>query len=300
LETQVKLCAGRLLHFALMLCHTSKAEAQQLKAAIAQWMQTNLGLPLNQEKTLITHWQDKWQFLGYTLQGRANRSGSKWLHLSIPRPAIRHLVTKIKRATAYPQAPAYDVFSNINAITRGWTNYYRYAHTSYATGGKLSQIIFWRTAHYLARKHRCSIAKIMQAHYARSPRTGWKALFIHKPGQPSSPESRYFVWHKPSDRLSLHAGPLVNMEDKQAYLNTDWAKGRSLHKKLETRAAADHRCQACGSTTGPFITHHPHRLAKAKRVKKGFGHVAQSGLGQQTKLLCRTCHLAHHHNDFRQ
>jgi len=37
-----------------------------------------------------------------------------------------------------------------------------------------------------------------------------------------------------------------------------------------------------------------------KRVKKGAGYVAQSGLEQQTKLLCQDCHMAHHHYDTRQ
>ena len=281
--------------FALILCNTAKQEAHQLKIAIAQWMQTELGLPLNQDKTLITHWRQRVRFLGYNLQGRANRNGTKWLHLSVPREALREVVSKIKRATAYSQAPHYDVFSNVNAIARGWTNYYRYAHNNNAIGGKLSQIIFWRTAHYLAKKHRCSIAKIMRKHYDRSPQTGCRALFTYKPGQTPSPKTRYFIWHKPSKRLSLASLSASRVQDQQAYLNTNWAKGRSRHKQLETQAAADGQCQGCGTTTGPFITHHPNRLAKAKRVKKGSAHVAQSGLEQQTKLLCQTCHQAHHH-----
>ena len=85
------------------------------------------------------------------------------------------------------------------------------------------------------------------------------------------------------------------VEDKQAYINTNWAKGRSQHKRLETKAAAEDRCQICGTTLGQLNTHHPNRLAKAKRVKKGWGHVAQSGMEQQTKLLCQTCHMSHHH-----
>ena len=44
------------------------------------------------------------------------------------------------------------------------------------------------------------------------------------------------------------------------------------------------------------IVHHPNRLARAKRVTKGMGHVAQSGLEQKTTLLCHTCHTAYHAN----
>jgi len=286
--------------FVLVLCNASKQEARQLKTAIAEWMQTHLGLPLNQEKTLITHWRQRVRFLGYDLQGRANRNGTKWLHLSVPKAAVREVVAKIKRATVYSQAPHYDVFTNVNAVTRGWMNYYRYAHNTTTIGGKLSQVIYWRTVHYLTKKHRCSIAKIMRKHYDRCPTTGCKGLFIYKPDKAPSPETRYFIWHQTPKRLSLATKTAAQVKDKQAYINTDWAKGRSQHKRLETRAKANDTCQGCGTTIGPLITHHPNRLFKAKRVKKGSGHVAQSGMAQQTKLLCRDCHMAYHHHNTRQ
>jgi len=286
--------------FVVILCNTSKEEARQLKAAITDWMQANLGLPLNQDKTLITHWHQRLRFLGYDLQGQANPSGTRWLHLSVPKAAVREVVAKVKRATAYPQAPAYDVFLNVNAVVRGWTNFYRYAHNNNTIGGKLSLVIFWRTAHYLAKKHRCSIAKMMKMHYDRSPTTGCKGLFVYKPGKSPTPENRYFIWHKTPKRLPLASAKAATVQDQQAYINRNWAKGRSFHKQLETRAAANDTCQGCGTTMGPLTTHHPNRLSKVKRVKKGAGYVAQSGLEQQTKLLCRACHMAHHHYDTRQ
>jgi hypothetical protein len=284
----------------VILCNTSKAEARQIKAEMADWMQTNLGLTLNQDKTLITHWRKLLRFLGYILQGRANRNGTRWLHFSVPKSAVREVVAKIARATAYPQAPAYDVFVNVNAVARGWMNYYRYAHNNNVIGGKLSMVIFWRTAHYLGKKHRRSIAKVMRTHYDRDPKTGCKALFIHKPGKPPSPETRYFIWHKTPQRLSLASATVSIVQDKQAYINTNWAKGRSQHKRLETRAKAADTCQHCGATGEPLFVHHPNQLSKVKRVKKGSGHVAKSGMTQQTKLLCRACHLAHHHKNTRQ
>jgi hypothetical protein len=274
----------------VILCNTSKAEARQIKAEMADWMQTNLGLTLNQDKTLITHWRKLLRFLGYILQGRANRNGTRWLHFSVPKSAVREVVAKIARATAYPQAPAYDVFVNVNAVARGWMNYYRYAHNNnvivssqylgvraglapaqagnrkglpllfekiHVIGGKLSMVIFWRTAHYLGKKHRRSIAKVMRTHYDRDPKTGCKALFIHKPGKPPSPETRYFIWHKTPQRLSLASATVSIVQDKQAYINTNWAKGRSQHKRLETRAKAADTCQHCGATGEPLFVHHP-------------------------------------------
>jgi hypothetical protein len=118
------------------------------------------------------------------------------------------------------------------------------------------------------------------------------ALYIHKPGQPQTPEHRYFIWHKTLPRLSLAAKTAHTVTDSTAYINTNWAKGRSDHQKLTTRTRADNRCESCGRTDEPLVVHHPNRLAAAKRVKAGMGHVAESGITQRTKLLC---HMRHHH-----
>lgn len=286
--------------FLVVLCNTSKEEARQMKASIAAWLRDTLGLTLNQDKTLVTHWSKRLRFLGYHLQGRANRNGTRWLHLSIPKQAVREVVAKIKRATAYSQAPAYDVFVNVNRVVRGWTNYYRYAHDNNVVGGKLSMVVYWRTAHYLAKKHRCSIAKIMRKHYARDPKTGCLALFVYRPGAPPSAATRYSIWHKTQRRLTFADVGACSVDDRQAYIDTGWAKGRSLHKRLETRAEGELVCTRCGATKVTLYVHHPNRLKNAKRVKKGAGPVAASGLAQKTVLLCRPCHLACHHGNTRQ
>jgi hypothetical protein len=67
----------------------------------------------------ITHWRERLQFLGHQLQGHQNQKGTHWLYLSVPAEAMREAVAKVKQATA---APEYDVFANVNAIARGWSN----------------------------------------------------------------------------------------------------------------------------------------------------------------------------------
>jgi hypothetical protein len=37
-----------------------------------------------------------------------------------------------------------------------------------------------------------------------------------------------------------------------------------------------------------------HIVRKLTRVTKGMGHVMQSGMTQETVLLCRNCHLTYH------
>jgi group II intron reverse transcriptase/maturase len=281
--------------FVVILCNASKSEALQMKAAITEWLKTNLGLNLNQDKTRITHWRDKVRFLGYELEGRTNPNGTGWLFLGIPKDAVRNVIAKIQRATHFPQAPEYDVFKNVNAVARGWSNYYRYAHNNNVTGGKLSMVIYWCTVHYLGKRHKCSIAKVMKGHYTRDPNTGCKGLYIYRPGEPQTPENRYFIWHKTLPRRQLGSPWLVEVEDIQPYINQGWAHGRSQQKKLEKQTEANHCCEHCGASGVTLYVHHPNRLHKAKRVKKGWGHVAHSGTEQSTVLLCRPCHMLYHH-----
>lgn len=277
--------------FLVIFCQRPKSEAQQAKQLMAEWLKDTLGLTLNLDKTLITHWRTRLRFLGYELQGRASAKGTHWLHLGVPADAMRAVVAKIKQATAYPQAPEYDVFVNVSAVARGWTNYYRFAHNSNQVAGRLMTVVFWRVAHYLGKRHRQSLRKVMQRHYARDPRTGCKALFVRKPGS----QHPYFLWHKRPQRLPLIAAEAVTTPDAKPYLNTQWATGHSLTQRMEAKAATNGTCQGCGRRDVLLFLHHPNRLRDAKRVQAGYGNVARSGMEQQGKLLCRACHMQHHH-----
>jgi RNA-directed DNA polymerase len=286
--------------FLVVLCHMPKAEAVELKDSIAHWLRQTLGLTLNMDKTLVTHWQKRLRFLGYHLQGRRSSRGTHWLHLSVPEEAVREVVAKVKQATTYPQAPAYDVFVNVNAIARGWTNYYRYAHNSSVVAGRLAHVVFWQAAHYLGKKHRKSLRKIMRSHYTRDPRTHCKALFVQKPGTKKGTLSRYFIWHKRPQRLSLYAREAAIVQLVKPHLNTGWATGHSLTQQVDAQVVAQGACQGCGRSDLPLYIHHPNRLRNAKRVRKGYGNVARSGMAQQGKMLCQTCHMEHHHGHTRQ
>jgi len=286
--------------FVVVLCHHSKQEAKRMKATIAAWMHTQLGLTLNRYKTHITHWQKSYRFLGYELEGRQNRNGTPWLHLGVPREALRSVVARIKRATAYPQAPEYDVFNNVNAVARGWSNYYRYAHNISSIGSKLTTITFWLTLHYLGKKRRRSLTKLMRKHYDHHPKTACKALFVYKPGTPPITNNRFYLWHKAPSRLSLASMTTRYVQDQHAFIDTNWAYGYSVHKRLETQELANHHCQNCGSTDVDLFVHHPNRLRNVKQAKRGSRNTAISGMTQHTKLLCYPCHLAHHHGSYRQ
>lgn len=116
--------------YIVVLCNYSKEDAQNFKQAMAEWLQENLGLEQHPDKTHITHWSERFRFLGYDLRGQRNPNGSHWLRLTIPPEAERGLKQRVKRLCGYTQIPETDLFMSVNAQMRGWTQYYRYAHNA--------------------------------------------------------------------------------------------------------------------------------------------------------------------------
>jgi hypothetical protein len=279
--------------YVLVLCSHSKAEAQQLKQALATWLQEHLGLTQHPEKTCITHWSKTFRFLGYDARGQRNPNGTRWLRLTIPPEAERKLKQRLQRLCGYSQIPALDLFVSVNAQMRGWSNYYRYANNATKRFGYLTGVVFWLTAHYLGRKHRCSIKKLMRNHYGVDPSTGKRALYTTRPDG-----KRLFIWNQPPKWRSILTGQ-VQAYDTQPIVMTSWAGGHSYQQRQQLHARFNNHCQHCGKESDRLIAltvHHPNRLGHRSRRKLGPANIIQSAEAQQVKLLCHDCHKQHHPN----
>jgi group II intron reverse transcriptase/maturase len=266
----------------------SKVKAQQLKDDMANWLQEHLGLTQHPAKTQITHWTERFRFLGYDLQGRRNLNGTHWLRLTIPPEAERDLKARVKRLCGYSQIPETDLFMSVNALMRGWTQYYRYANNATARFGYLTGVVYWLTAHYLGRKHRCSIKKLMRTHYGRDAQTGKQALYFTRPDG-----NRLFIWNKPPQRQSVLTGR-VYAQDVRPVTMTAWAGGHSHEQRLALQEQHHSRCQNCGKECKQLVVHHPNRLGKRLQRKSGPANIIQSAQEQRVKLLCPDCHRQHH------
>jgi group II intron reverse transcriptase/maturase len=274
--------------YLIVLCQYSKAEAQQLKQDMAQWLSEHLGLTQHPEKTHITHWSKRFRFLGYDLRGQRNRNGTRWLRLSIPPEKERELKAKVKWLCRLTQIPELDLFTSVNALLNGWTNYFRYANNAPKRFGYLTGVVYWLTAHYLGRKHRCSIKRMMRTRYGRDPKS--KKLALYTTNQTGK---RVFIWNKPPKWQSV-LSPTVQAKDVQPLPMTNWSEGHSYEQREEALHRAGYRCEQCGTTTTSLVVHHPNRLARVPKRKQGQANVIASGQEQRVKVLCQDCHKRHH------
>jgi RNA-directed DNA polymerase len=273
--------------YVVVVCQYSKAEAQHLKTAIAAWLQEKLGLRQHPEKTRLTHWDTRLRFLGYDLRGQRNPNGTRWLRLTIPPAKERALKAKGKRLCGYTQIPELDLFTGVNALLRGWTQYFRYAHNASARFWYLTGVAYWLTAHYLGRKQRCSLKRVRRKAYGVDPATGKRALYTTRGGK------RVYLWNKPPPWQSLFRAR-VEAKDVQPLPIASWTTGHSYEQRVEAHARAQYRCEHCGTPTSSLIVHHPNRLDTRRRRKLGPAKMIASGQEQRVKVLCPGCHQHHH------
>ena len=102
------------------------------------------GLELSPEKTVITHIEDGFDFLGHHVR----RHGTKTL-ITPSRKNVAALVDKVRAILKdHQQASAGDVIWRLNPLIRGWALYHRH-QASKATFNRVDHIIFtwlWRWA----------------------------------------------------------------------------------------------------------------------------------------------------------
>ena len=82
---------------------------------------------------------------------------------SIPKDKFRNFACKlVKELSGNYSANKIDLVESLNRKLAGWANFYQFTDYTAVIYGKLDSIIFWKLAHWLARKYRTSIKSLMR------------------------------------------------------------------------------------------------------------------------------------------
>ena len=104
----------------------SKEVAEELKTIVSQFLQSR-GLSLSEEKTMITHIDKGFDFLGWTFKKYKGK-----LIVKPSKSSIKILVKKcskiiLEEGKAIKQS---DLIRRLNQVIRGWTNYHKHVVAS--------------------------------------------------------------------------------------------------------------------------------------------------------------------------
>jgi hypothetical protein len=275
--------------YLIILQKHSKAEAEEVKEKVKVFLKTHLNLEQSEEKTRISHPSDTMTFLGYNLSSDGGKD--KRMRLSIPKEAIDRVIAETKRLCGMHHMPEIDLFLKVNAVTRGWMNYYRYAATPQRIFGAVHDKVFWLVSHYLARKHQTSIPSILKKYYRHVTSNGRTRKMLTIKMEKRS----IHLWSfSPKTESIYRVGWTKSEVDTKPITVHEWATGRSIKGIIETLELANHQCSYCGATENVQI-HHIGGLKGLTTVKQK--HMA--GQAKQKIAYCKSCHLSiGHHGSF--
>ncbi|AHC15636.1 group II intron reverse transcriptase/maturase [Salinispira pacifica] len=156
----------------------NRQHAELIREQARSFLEDTLHLTLNMEKTHITHVDDGFVFLGHRIIRKRGPRGIKRPVTTIPH----------QKAKAFARSIAQELSGNysenkiamverLNRKLAGWANFYQFTdYTSYVYR-RIDRVVFWKLAHWLARKYRTSI-KSLARRGIRSPAPGKAKTWI--------------------------------------------------------------------------------------------------------------------------
>jgi hypothetical protein len=277
-----------------------KAEAEEIKGKLAQFLRETLGLELNQQKTLITHARSQpARFLGYhvriqhcdTKRTSGRRSVNGKIALRVPPDVIKAQCARYRQRgkpwhrSRLQNLDDYDIVRIYGAEYRGVVGYYLLAQDVWRLGA-----LHWHAVtsmlKTLGAKHRSSVTKMAARHRAKiETRDGLRTCF----------EARK---HR-EDRKDLVArfGGIILRQDRRAVIR-DPAPAPVPYpcKELITRLRK-RECELCETGTTVAV----HQVASLKELgNPGPGQPAWAALmarmRRKTLIVCAACHEHVHAN----
>ncbi len=201
----------RLIRYAddfVIMVKGTRAQAEALKEEVATVLATALRLTLSAAKTLVTHIDDGFDFLGFRIQRKPHR-GKRTVY-TFPSPdAFKATKRKVKALTRFGTTPLSlrQLLFRLNPLLRGWANYFRHA-ASKRTFSYLDHFSWWRVARWLWKKHKHPSWKRLRRRELRDWEIGEDGISLFRPRRVTLERYRYRGSRIPSPWPSLGAFPV--------------------------------------------------------------------------------------------
>ena len=124
------------------------------------------------EKTHITHVNDGFTFLGHRIIRKRGPRGTIRPVTTIPNSKSKDFAHKlVNELTGDYSVNKIDMVERLNRKLAGWANFYQFTDYTAIMYRKIDRIVFWKLAHWLARKYRTTIKSLMRQ-WVRRPEKG--------------------------------------------------------------------------------------------------------------------------------
>ena len=156
----------------------TKSQARVVREQCRQFLEDELRLTLNMEKSHVTHINDGFVFLGHRIIRKRGPRGTRRVVTTIPKDSFNRFAAKlIKELSGDYSTNKIDQVERLSRQLAGWANFYQFTDYTATVYSKLDSIIFWKFAHWLARKYRASIKSLMRK-WVRCPTDGTAKTWV--------------------------------------------------------------------------------------------------------------------------
>jgi group II intron reverse transcriptase/maturase len=274
-----------------------KSLAEQVREEMASFLEEDLKLELNRDKTLIKHLAtEQAHFLGYVFKTASPR----WRRRNLQRKGSPHnviqtikttsgnitllvplkdLSKKLKKYMANGQPTAMYAFTNqptdhiiehYNGVIRGWYNYYQLAE-NVCSLHYARYVLQYSLAKTLARKERSSVSKIFRKY--------GKDLVFEKP---NGRKAHFF--NQPLKQVKKAKGSGANLDTLPT-----WAPRRTQTRLLDN-------CAICANPE-QIEMHHVRHIRKRGKNVQGFT-LYMAAVNRKQIPVCRKCHREIHNGKY--
>lgn len=156
----------------------TQAHADAVRAACRGFLEDQLKLTLNMEKTHITHVDDGFVFLGHRIIRKRGPHGRMRPVTTIPWDKYRGFTDKlVKELSGNYSVNKMDLMASLNRKLSGWATFYQYTDYTATIFSRVDRLVFWKFGHWLARKYRRGFPSLMRDHI-RAPEPGRATTWV--------------------------------------------------------------------------------------------------------------------------
>ena len=278
----------------------SRAEAEQVKARIAEFLRETLRLELNDSKTLITHARtQRARFLGYDITVQhsdtkltgGRRSANGGIALKVPPDVVKAQCARHRQHGKPWHRPAlqnlddYDIVRLYGAEYQGVVNYYLLAQDVY----RLSTL-WWHNVtsmlKTLAAKHHSTVSQAAARYKAKvKTRNGLRSCFEARKKRPGKKD------------LVARSGGIILQRDRHAEIRDPLPAPAAYPRKELISRLRKRECELCETDATVAV----HQVTGLKALgQPGPGQPAWAALmakkRRKTLIVCAGCHEWIHAN----
>jgi group II intron reverse transcriptase/maturase len=277
-----------------------KAEAEEIKARLAEFLRETLGLELNQNKTLITHARSqRARFLGYDITVQhcdakltgGQRAANGKVALRVPPDVVKAQCARYRQRgkpwhrSRLQNLDDYDIVRVYGAEYRGVVNYYLLAQNV----SHLSTLEWYAVTSMLktlAAKHSSTVTKMAARHMAKvTTDDGPRRCFEARREREGKKD------------LVARFGGIPLRQERRAVIRDPAPVSVSVPRKELVYRLRRRRCELCETGTTVAV----HQVAGLKHLgKTGPGQPAWAALmarkRRKTLIVCAPCHDHIHAN----